>query len=162
MVWLIFLILSTLKVPDSALQYSWRLVGWFGFIFFFLLLFPCCCLSQWSSEITGNCSHHGVRGSEEHSAQGWFLLHPVIKQLRLCSVGWTGSHNQKSALNPEEPGWPLLQAGKNWEKPVGNQSSHPSDPQVHSQFNKRLQHSEYQMVIFNSAWALQWLSNSDF
>lgn len=89
---------------------------------------------------------------------GLVSLHPVVKelqQLRFSSVAWTVSHHQKSVLNPEEPGWPLLQADKKWEKPVGNQSPIPPNPQLHSQFNQRLQPSHYHIVIFNTAWA-QW------
>lgn len=81
----------------SARQYIaiFLKVCWFVcFYLFFSLLFPCCCLSQWSSDITGDCSHHGARGSEERSAQGWFL----------CTLSWRSSNSSDS------PQWPGLWA----------------------------------------------------
>lgn len=44
---------------------------------------------------------------------------------------------------------------KKGKKPKGNQSYICPNPEVNSEINKRLQHSDYQIVIFKTAWT-QW------
>lgn len=139
---------------ESARQYIAIFLKACWLVWFYLFSFSCSPAVVSYSEAVKLQAIVPIMEPEEWGAQrraGFSApCHEAAPALRLCSELCTGSHKQKSALNP---GCWLLQADKNWEKSEGNQPPIPPNPQVDSQCNKRLQHSDYHAVIFHTAWA---------